>query len=119
MSEQTYSVQIFWWCYNTSLYLLITFWKSLSKKQVLVLHPMSIGVLLPSVFRGEAKKFGGGKLPPCPPHWMKPCLFVIGSEKRDHFALNAKFYRFSNTHHSDSPSAAGFILGLLAVQAFY
>ena len=28
---------------------------------------------------------------------------VIGSEKRDHFALNAKFYRFSNTHHSDSP----------------
>ena len=25
----------------------------------------------------------------------------IGSEKRDHFALNAKFYRFSNTHHSD------------------
>ena len=44
---------------------------------------------------------------------------MIGSEKRDHFALNAKFYCFSNTHHSDSPLATGFILGLLAVQAFY
>ena len=46
--------------------LFITFWKSLSKKQVLVLHPMCLGVLVPSEFRGEAKKFEG-EAPPVPP----------------------------------------------------
>ena len=51
--------------------------------------------------------------------WLNSFKYVIGSEKWDHFALNAKFYRFSNTRYSDSPSATGFILGLLAVQAFY
>ena len=44
---------------------------------------------------------------------------MIGSEKRDRFALNANFYRYSNTHHSDSPLAIGVILGLLALQASY
>ena len=45
-------------------------------------------------------------------------VYVTGSEKTALVALNAKFYRFSNTHHSGSPLATAFILALLAVQAF-
>ena len=51
MSEETYNVQFFGGV-TTPLYLLITFWKSLSKNQVLVLHPMCIGVLYFPQYRG-------------------------------------------------------------------
>ena len=53
---------------------------------------------------------------PCPVDYS---ILLCICDKRDHFALNAKFYRFSSTHHSDSPLATGSIFGLLAVQAFY
>ena len=46
-------------------------------------------------------------------------IIVTGSEKRDHFALNAIFCHFSNCHHFKVSRALGFWLGLLAVWTFY
>ena len=39
-------------------------------------------------------------------------LYVVGYEKRDHFAQNAFFCRFSNCHHFKALRASGFPLGL-------
>ena len=51
----------------------------------------------------------------CIPHTLAYIMleqYVTGSEKRDHFALNAIFCHFSNCHHFKASRALGFWLGL-------